>query len=54
VGDLEKYSAQLLELLENDELRTKMQKAGWESVKEKFHYTRLVKDIDKLYSSLLK
>jgi len=54
VGDLEKYSAQLLELLENDELRTKMQQAGWESVKEKFHYTRLVKDIDKLYSSLLK
>ncbi len=54
VGDLDKYSAQLLELLENDELRTKMQQAGWESVKEKFHYTRLVKDIDKLYSSLLK
>lgn len=54
VGDLEKYSAQLLELLENDELRTKMQQAGWESVREKFHYTRLVKDIDKLYSSLLK
>lgn len=54
VGDLENYSAQLLELLENDELRTKMQQAGWESVKEKFHYTRLVKDIDKLYSSLLK
>ncbi len=54
VGDLEKYSAKLLELLENDELRTKMQQAGWESVKEKFHYTRLVKDIDKLYSSLLK
>ena len=54
VGDLDKYSVQLLELLENDELRTKMQQAGWESVKEKFHYTRLVKDIDKLYSSLLK
>jgi glycosyltransferase involved in cell wall biosynthesis len=54
VGDLEKYSAQLLELLENDDLRGKMQQAGWESVKEKFHYTRLVKDIDKLYSSLLK
>lgn len=54
VGDVDKYSAQLLELLENDELRTKMQQAGWESVKEKFHYTRLVKDIDKLYSSLLK
>ena len=54
VGDIDKYSAQLLELLENDELRTKMQQAGWESVKEKFHYTRLVKDIDKLYSSLLK
>ncbi|MFZ9848224.1 MAG: glycosyltransferase [Flavobacteriales bacterium] len=54
VGDLEKYSAQLLELLENEELRTKMQQAGWESVREKFHYTRLVKDIDKLYSSLLK
>ena len=54
VGDIDKYSAQLLKLLENDELRTKMQQAGWESVKEKFHYTRLVKDIDKLYSSLLK
>jgi len=54
VGDLEKYSSNLLELLENDALRQNMQKAGWESVREKFHYTRLVKDIDKLYSSLLK
>ena len=54
VGDLEKYTSNLLELIENEKLRSEMQKAGWESVREKFHYTRLVKDIDKLYSSLLK
>ncbi len=54
VGDLEKYSSNLLRLIEDDQLRTEMQASGWESVKEKFHYTRLVNDIDKLYSSLLK
>jgi len=27
---------------------------GWEHVKDKFHYTRLVKDMEALYFSLLK
>ena len=53
VGDTQGYAANLLKLIENDELRFKMEKEGWENVREKFHYTRLVKDMDKLYSTLL-
>ncbi|MCX6182483.1 MAG: glycosyltransferase [Bacteroidetes bacterium] len=54
VGDTAGYAANLLKLIEDDDLRSKMQKEGWESVREKFHYTRLIKDMDKLYSTLLK
>jgi glycosyltransferase involved in cell wall biosynthesis len=53
-NDLEQFSAALLELLENEALRDTMSKKGWDHVKEKFHYTRLVKDMDDLYKKLLK
>ncbi len=53
VGDTHGYAVNLLKIIEDDLLRTQMQKEGWESVREKFHYTRLVKDMDKLYSKLL-
>jgi glycosyltransferase involved in cell wall biosynthesis len=53
VGDTQGYAVNLLNIIENDLLRVQMQKEGWESVREKFHYTRLVKDMDKLYSKLL-
>jgi glycosyltransferase involved in cell wall biosynthesis len=53
IGDTQGYANNLLKLIEDQELRMQMQKLGWENVREKFHYTRLVKDMDKLYSTLL-
>ena len=44
----------LLKLTENEELRKKMSENGWQYVKEKYHYTRLVADMEHLYSKLLK
>ncbi|MBA3707034.1 MAG: glycosyltransferase [Bacteroidetes bacterium] len=48
------FSDQLLKLLENAELRATMGKKGWIHVKEKFHYTRLIKDMENFYKQLLK
>ncbi len=48
------FSGQLLKVIENDSLRASMAAKGWIHVKEKFHYTRLVSDMEKLYKTLLK
>jgi len=48
------FSTQLEKLVEDDTLRKKMSEKGWIHVKEKFHYTRLVADMEKLYRQLLK
>ena len=53
-GDLEDYVKKLGNLINNKELRTEMSSNGWNFVKEKFHYTRLAKDMEKLYRKLLK
>lgn len=47
------FSEKLLTLVENDELRSEQQKHGWEYVKNKFNYTRLVSDMENLYYKLL-
>lgn len=52
-NDLDQFEMNLLKLIENDSLRAEMSKKGWLHVKEKFHYTRLVADMENLYSSLL-
>ncbi len=52
-NDLNAFYNALLKLVEDDELRLKMGKEGWNHVREKFHYTRLVNDMQKLYVSLL-
>ncbi len=52
-NDISGFSNQLLKLTENTELRTSMALKGWAHVKEKFHYTRLVDDMEKLYLQLL-
>ena len=54
IKDVESYANNLLELIENDALRNKMKIEGWNHVKNKFSYTRLVNDMDKLYNKLLK
>jgi glycosyltransferase involved in cell wall biosynthesis len=53
-GDQEGFCKNMLELVENNLLRQTMSLAGWEFVKSKFHYTRLVEDMKKLYDELLK
>ena len=51
--DTEKFSNQLLSLIENKELRLSLGKKGFEHVFNKFHYTRLVNDIRLLYLKLV-
>lgn len=53
-NNLEHFAASLLKLLEDDTLREEMTKKGWPHVKEKFHFTRLISDMEQLYSKLLK
>lgn len=52
-GNLEQFSEELIKLIENDELREKMGKKGWDFVKKEFHYSRLANDMKNLYLSLL-
>jgi len=51
--DLQAFSNNLLLCVEDEELRKKMSQKGWEHVKNKFHYTRLVNDMNNLYVELL-
>lgn len=53
-GDLELYTQRLLELCENEKIRAEMSQNGWNFVHEKFHYTTLVKNMDRYYRELLK
>jgi glycosyltransferase involved in cell wall biosynthesis len=48
------FSENLLKVIEDDNLRLKLSTEGWQHVKEKFHYTRLVGDMKNLYYQLLK
>lgn len=51
--DTEGFKKNLLEMVNNDKLRLAFGEKGWDFVKNKFHYERLVKDITKLYEALL-
>jgi len=48
------YVDKLTELINNKEKRTFMSQNGWNYVKDKFHYTRLCENVEKLYIQLLK
>lgn len=52
-GDSLAFAEKLLLLTENKELRNSMSEKGWEFVKDTFHYTRLVKDMEEYYKQLL-
>lgn len=52
-NNLEDFSKHLLQCIEDRQLRKKMSEHGWEHVKNKFHYTRLVNDMRSLYLQLL-
>jgi glycosyltransferase involved in cell wall biosynthesis len=51
--DPNQFADLLLQLTENKERRVEMSRAGWEHVRNKFHYTRLVRDMTELYYELL-
>jgi len=51
--NVDAFSENLLELVNDDELRHKMSEDGWTFVRDKFHYTRLVNDMKNLYDELL-
>ena len=52
-GDADDFVAKLLPVVNSAELRQRMDVNGWTYVKDKFHYTRLISDMDKLYRQLL-
>ena len=53
INDREKFYENLLLLAENPSLRKKMSQKGWEHVKEKYHFHRLIQDMKELYNQLL-
>ncbi|MCB0409447.1 MAG: glycosyltransferase [Flavobacteriales bacterium] len=53
VNDVDDFTAKLLNIIEDDELRNEMGKQGWKYVENNFSYRRLVKDVERLYGSLL-
>ncbi|MBI5218337.1 MAG: glycosyltransferase [Bacteroidia bacterium] len=52
-GNPLEFTDNLFKLIESDELRHKLSLNGWDFVKEKYHYSRLVNDMSKLYKELL-
>jgi glycosyltransferase involved in cell wall biosynthesis len=49
----EEFGKNLLKLVEDNELRKHYSDNGWNFVREKFHYTRLIEDMKQLYYKLL-
>jgi len=52
-NDVDRFAEQLLSLIENAQTREAMSQQGWSYVRDKFHYTRLVNEMDELYTELL-
>ncbi len=53
-GDIEEFMSNLRNLILNQHLRSSLSEMGWEHVKTKFSYERLIKDMRDLYIHLLK
>ena len=51
--DVDGFSANLLKVVEDEGLRSRMAQGGWEHVKQRYHYTRLVDDTAAMYRELL-
>jgi len=52
-GDAAAFAANLLRVVEDDALRGALGSGGWEHVRERYHYTRLVADTERMYRELL-
>ena len=48
------FAKKINQLLENNDLRSKMGEAGYKKVKKKFDQEKMVKDMEKAYLELLK
>jgi glycosyltransferase involved in cell wall biosynthesis len=53
-NNLDDFSQKLSFMIENESFRNSEATLGWDHVREKFHYTRLVSDMENLYYKLLK
>lgn len=51
--DIETFSQHLLTLVEDQQMRQSFSEQGWDFVRDKFHYERLVSDMGRLYHQLL-
>lgn len=52
-NDAPDFADKLLELVSKDDLRNSFSSHGWDQVGERFHYTRLIRDTENLYNTLL-
>lgn len=52
-NNVTQFVEQLLKITENKELRLKMAEQGWNHVRDKFHFNRLVSDMEEMYKKLL-
>ncbi|MEO6902259.1 MAG: glycosyltransferase [Bacteroidia bacterium] len=52
-NNVHQFAEALYKLTESSDLRKYMSVKGWKHVEEKFHYNRLVNDIEKMYKKLL-
>lgn len=52
-GDLGTMTEAILRVVEDDVLRGRMGEQGWDFVRQRYHYTRLVEDTARLYDALL-
>ena len=52
-NNVEQFAEKLLLLIEDNGLRNKLSKNGWNFVREKFHYKTLVKNMNEYYQYLL-
>ncbi|TND10066.1 MAG: group 1 glycosyl transferase [Bacteroidetes bacterium] len=53
-GDADAFAKSLLQMTDDDDLRKQFSELGQAHVKDRFHYTRLVSDMEKLYRDLLR
>jgi glycosyltransferase involved in cell wall biosynthesis len=53
IDDAQGFNSSLVKLVDNELLRQQMSKKGWEFVRDNYHYTRLVRDMESLYDELL-
>jgi glycosyltransferase involved in cell wall biosynthesis len=52
-GDAIGLGENLLRVVEDEALRRSLSEHGWEHVRDRFHYSRLVSDTERLYRELL-